>query len=356
MRPGDIPAPTGESSGRGWWANVVDCRDIPAPTGESDGAGGHPGGGEGHPRTYGGIASRSGTTASPSGTSPHLRGNPHLLPAVGGGVRDIPAPTGESHRVDAGHVHRRGHPRTYGGTVTFDVVVPDGQTWGHPRTYGGTTVCDDATSSSHSPGHPRTYGGIRGRWFRCRRPLRGRDIPAPTGEPGSSAKGQGSGGDGDIPAPTGEPTQDLRPIRCRIRHRQGGTSPHLRGNPCPGSSGFRAEPGTGHPRTYGGTLPGWCGLRLRCPGTSPHLRGNHRCPPKAGQCDTGGDIPAPTGERRWRNHGCAGTSPHLRGNRCRRDVQTAGGDGDIPAPTGEPTCPCRVINPLSYHPLHSPRE
>ena len=140
-----------------------------------------------------------------------------------------------------------------------------------------------------------------------------------------------------------------------------GSSPHLRGNPVRGWA--KDTQGWGHPRSYGATSSRAAPTLLTC-GSSPHLRGNQVLPfPRTRSLRV---IPAPTGQPfshlagdrdttgHPRTYGAtlpvslatgesAGSSPHLRGN------QILGGWSTrrrrvIPAPTGQPG----VANSLSY--------
>ena len=214
---------------------------------------------------------------------------------------------------------------------------------------------------------------------------------------------------GSIPAHTGEPVPGTLDGRhCRVyprthggttrRHvaclKDGGLSPHTRGNRWPGCNSrptlrsipahtgepsFRAvSPGVPrvYPRTHGGT--GYRkGLRCGTLGLSPHTRGNHH--PAAARTPVVGSIPAHTGEpllprspaagfgsipahtgEPWaasgppwqagvypRTHGGTlfimapilpewGLSPHTRGNLL-LDAQARDPCGSIPAHTGEPS-------------------
>ena len=280
-------------------ASSSERRDIPAPTGQpidyclADVRL------TGHPRTYGATTSAHLATLDKAGTSPHLRGNQRIGQSKRRAYRDIPAPTGQPRKVSFPRRSDRGHPRTYGAT-TYAILNRDGDAGTSPHLRGNRRshtpdrgLYRDIPAPTGQPasqgrrtrpcrGHPRTYGATLTTFKRAQDDkgtsphLRGnhiaalnacvdaRDIPAPTGQPLTwPIEGEGL---------RGHPRTYGATASVRVSKRSGaGTSPHLRGNllhrhhsleldrDIPAPTGQPAagvatsQPPSGHPRTYGAT-------------------------------------------------------------------------------------------------------
>ncbi len=267
-------------------------------------------------------------------------GAPGLAREGPGGLRSIPAFTGEPKRNSSKPRRKRVHPRFHGGAVTYRTTRA-GRGGPSPLSrgsHGKRQAADPATRSipaftgepygdagtlPHRPVHPRFHGGAASSWLSSS----SRSGPSPLSRGSHRRRCVAADHPGSIPAFTGEPT---------------GASVS--------SEGERV-----HPRFHGGA-PAASASVATVQGPSPLSRGSRSV--RAGLPATAGSIPAFTGEpgifslrrrshgvhprfhggacpEQWHFRGGHGPSPLSRGSRAMIYPKTAA-VGSIPAFTGEP--------------------
>ena len=315
-------------------------RSIPACAGEPRSSSPEPSSSPVYPRVCGGTGIRRRTSWTAGGLSPRVRGNPSVIPGLGGPGGSIPACAGEPAWKWLSPGTSKVYPRVCGGTEYITATYADVPGLS-PRVRG---------NRAGGAGHDAVWGS----------------IPACAGEPGGAGPGGrglwvyprvcgGTGWPGAVqPRGTGLSPRVRGNLVCALSYgRIAGSIPACAGEP-PRRAG-RAAPGTVYPRVCGGTTAAG-GQAGRMLGLSPRVRGNppdsipspppsRSIPACAGEPGSGGSgslnrgvyprVCGGTGRavRRW--HHRRGLSPRVRGNHApllllRRRV------GSIPACAGEP--------------------